>query len=128
VPHSVDRTLKVADLIKTELAQLLLYRAGDPRFHKVTITAVRVSRDLGHAKIFFSTIENNPEELSAVLNKAHAYFRHLLSKNTAMRTVPKLHFVYDVSVSHGQHLAHLIDEAIASDDLAQYKDDPNESK
>ena len=127
MPHSVDRTLKVADLIKTELAQLLLYRAGDPRFHKVTITAVRVSRDLGHAKVFFSSIEENTQELTAVLNKASVYLRCLLAKKITMRTIPKLHFVYDTSVSQGQHLAHLIDEAIASD-VAQHKDDEHENK
>ena len=115
--YSVDRTLKVADLIKTELAQLLLYRAGDPRFHKVTITTVRVSRDLGHAKVFFSSIEieNDSTELTSVLNKASSYFRCLLAKNSAMRTVPKLHFIYDISVSKGQALSNLIDQAIASD-------------
>lgn len=128
--YSVDRTLKVADLIKTELAQLLLYRAGDPRFHKVTITAVRISRDLGHAKVFFSSIENDSTELTeltTVLNKASTYFRCLLAKNMAMRTVPKLHFIYDVSVSQGQQLAHLIDEAIASDP-EQQTDDHHETK
>ena len=115
MPYSVDRTLKVADLIKTELAQLLLYRAGDPRFHKVTLTAVRVSRDLGHAKVFFSTVQNDSTELASVLNKASSYFRCLLAKNSAMRTVPKLHFIYDVSVFKGQALSSLIDQAIASD-------------
>jgi ribosome-binding factor A len=70
---------------------------------------------LGHAKIFFSSIEDNSGELTSVLNKAGTYFRCLLAKNMAMRTVPKLHFIYDVSVSRGQHLAHLIDEAIAND-------------
>ena len=115
MPYSVDRTLKVADLIKTELAQLLLYRAGDPRFQKITVTAVRLSRDLGHAKVFFSTIDTHSEELSILLNKASAYFRCYLAKNMAMRTVPRLHFIYDISVSRGQHLAQLIDEALASD-------------
>jgi len=112
--YPVDRTLKVADLVKKELAQLL-YHAGDPRFHKVTLTAVNISRDLGHAKVFFSCIKENPGDLAAVLNKASSYLRYLLSKNTIMRTVPKLHFVYDLSLVRGQRLANLIDEVIASD-------------
>lgn len=119
--YSVDRILKVADLIKTELAQLL-HRAGDPRFHQVTITAVRVSRDLGHAKIFFSIVESENSELTTVLNKAGSYFRCLLAENSAMRTVPKLHFIYDLSVSKGQALSNLIDQAIASD-VEQHTDD-----
>ena len=125
--YSVDRTLKVADLIKTELAQLLLYRAGDSRFHKATITAVRISRDLGHAKVFFSSIENDTTGLTAILNKASTYFRCLLAKKMAMRRVPKLHFIYDVSVSKGQALSSLIDQAIASD-AEQHTDDNHETK
>lgn len=113
MPSSVDRTLKIADLVRTELAQLL-YHAGDPRFHKVTLTAVKISRDLGHAKVFFSCIQE-PEELVAVLNKASSYLRYLLSKNTIMRGVPKLHFIYDTSLERGQRLSNLIDEVIASD-------------
>ena len=58
MPKDFSRTLRVADQIQRELADLLQNEIKDPRVGKVTITAVEVTRDYGHAKIFYTTFEN----------------------------------------------------------------------
>ena len=47
-----QRAERVAELIKREISVILLYRVGDPRLKRFTITQVKVSPDLRQAKVF----------------------------------------------------------------------------
>lgn len=119
MPRPTNRTDKVADLLKKELALLIQTEIRDPRVGMVSVTDARVSRDLSHADIRVTVLgKNSPEELDeciAALNSASGYLRSLLAKNVNMRTTPKLTFKYDDSISRGQYLSDLIDQAIARD-------------
>ena len=46
-----SRTLRVADQIQRELADLLQHETKDPRVKNITITAVEVTRDYSQAKV-----------------------------------------------------------------------------
>ena len=50
------RTQRIGDQMQRELAQLIRREVKDPRVGLVTITAVEVSRDVGHAKIFITVM------------------------------------------------------------------------
>lgn len=119
MPRPTNRTDKVADLLKKELALLIQTEIRDPRVGMVSVTDARVSRDLSHADIRVTVLgKSSPEELDeciAALNSASGYLRSLLAKNVNMRTTPKLTFKYDDSISRGQYLSDLIDQAIARD-------------
>jgi ribosome-binding factor A len=74
---------------------------------------VRVTRDLAHAKVFFTCfpLDEGAEEQARLLNRKLAGFlRRELSRRTRLRTVPELHFVHDESIARGEHLSKLIDE------------------
>ena len=120
------RTERVADYLRQELARLLQTELRDPRIGMVSVNEVEVSRDLAHAKVFVTFMERDSEEAArdqlAVLNGAAGFLRTQVSRDARMRTVPKLRFVYDASVTRGRRLSDLIDRAIAEDER-QHADD-----
>ena len=117
MPRDFKRTDRVADSLKKELAQLIHRSMNDPRVEGVSITDVEVSRDLAHAKVFVTVIgkDNINEAQSAMdsLNKAAGYLRSSIAKDDRMRSVPKLRFFYDDTLSKGRHISDLIDRAVS---------------
>ena len=120
-----SRTQRVGDQMQRELAQLIPREVRDPRLGFITITAVEVSRDMGHAKVYITLMgEADAPRIALnleILNDAAGYLRMLLGKLMKLRSVPQLHFHYDESVSRGVHLSALIERAVAED--RQHQDD-----
>lgn len=114
-----SRTQRIGDQIQRELAQLIRREVKDPRVGLVTITAVDVSRDVGHAKVFITVMgQDNAEDIAQsikVLNSAAGFLRMQLAREMKLRSVPQLHFHYDESVARGAHLSALIERAVAED-------------
>ncbi|MEQ1719508.1 MAG: 30S ribosome-binding factor RbfA [Nitrosomonas sp.] len=118
-----SRTLRVADQIQRELADLLQHETKDPRVKNITITAVEVTRDYSQAKVFYSTL-GNQEEIFLTQNgleNAKGFLRSQLSHRMQLRITPQLNFVYDESVERGTRLSKLIDDAVAQDKVLQQK-------
>jgi ribosome-binding factor A len=114
-----SRTQRVADFLQRELAVLIQHEVRDPRIGMVSITGVEVSRDLGHAKVFYTALEcesgEEAAETTAALNRAAGFLRSELSRESTMRSVPQLRFVFDTSVGRGRKLEALIRRAAAAD-------------
>jgi len=51
-----QRSDRVGDLLLELIAELLTKEIRDPRVRSVTLTAARVSKDLRHAKVYFSLL------------------------------------------------------------------------
>lgn len=68
------RTQRVADYLQRELAALIQHEVRDPRVGMVSITGVDVSRDLAHARVYFTVMGSDSSdeagESAAALNKA----------------------------------------------------------
>jgi ribosome-binding factor A len=109
-----SRSDRVAEQIQRELADLLMFEVKDPRVGQVTITEVKVTGDMAHAKIFYFT-SGKQKETQLGLEKTSGFLRGQLSKRMLLRTVPQLHFEYDTSLDNGLKMSKLIDEARASD-------------
>lgn len=122
-----SRTQRIADFLKKELATLIQMEIRDPRVGMVSITDVEVSRDLSHAKIFFTELgkdsEDQADETAQVLNNASGFLRSQIAKMNNARTTPRLRFYFDTSVGRGKHLSSLIDNAIAADQKFHTDDD-----
>jgi len=110
-----NRNRRVADQIRQELAVILMREMKDPRVVGVTFTAVEVTSDLEHAKVWFTTYAGEPDAARQGLIKAAGFLRSELAQRMKMRTVPKLNFHYDESVERGARLSKLIDDAVAED-------------
>jgi len=99
------RSDRIADLIQKELADLLLRRVKDPRVAGVTITGIKVSGDLQHARVFYcvmgSLAASDRDNAAAGLDKASGFLRRELAGRLHMRFVPQLSFHYDASFDYG---------------------------
>ncbi len=122
-----SRSLRIADQIQRELADLIQNEIKDPRVKQITITAVEVTRDYSHAKIFYTTLVHRDENslVEEGLEHAKGFLRSNLSHRMKLRLVPQLHFVYDESVERGFRLSKLIDEAVAQDKSLHPTDSDN---
>ena len=56
MPRDYSRTLRVADQIQRELADLIRNELKDPRIGMITLTGVEVSHDYSHAKVFYAFV------------------------------------------------------------------------
>ena len=127
-----ERTERVSQFLHRELAHLLQTAVRDPRVQQVNLTGVEVSRDLSHAKVFFTLMEDaTPEhraEMTRVLEKVAGFLRSQLAKASSMRTVPRLGFRFDESVGRGRDMESLLKEARRADEqLAFDRPPPSES-
>jgi len=114
-----SRSQRVGDQIQRELAIVIPREVKDPRLGFVTITGVDVSRDIGHAKVYFTVMNAEEQDQVAlnqeVLSESAGLLRMLLGKAMRIRSVPQLHFYYDESVSRGAYMSALIDRAVSDD-------------
>ena len=115
-----SRTQRVADQIQRELAALIQREVKDPRVGMATVSAVEVSRDLSHAKVFVTVLNGGEDqqeitESVKALNNASGFLRSQLGRRMKLRIVPTLRFHFDDSLSRGNYLSNLIDQARASD-------------
>ena len=113
------RTQRVADYLQRELAALIQHEVRDPRVGMVSITGVEVSRDLGHAKVYYTVMgsdsSDDARESTEALNKAAGFLRSQLSRSSNLRSVPQLRFYFDSSVGRGRDLEDLIKRAAKAD-------------
>ncbi|TDI80663.1 MAG: 30S ribosome-binding factor RbfA [Betaproteobacteria bacterium] len=114
MPKDYCRTMRIADQIQRELADLIRNELKDRRVGMITLTDVEVSQDYAHAKIFYTTLGNEEDDFLTDKGLKHAtgFLRSQLSHRLTLRTVPQLHFIYDESVERGIHLSQLIDKAV----------------
>jgi len=114
--NNFKRTDRIAEMIQRTLAQIIQQEVktpGLPNF--ITLSSVKVARDLSHAKVYFTVFNSDPQETAVVLNTASGFLRTVLAKTLTLRTVPQLHFIYDESIEYGTRLSRLIDKVNDTD-------------
>lgn len=111
MPKEYGRNRRVAELIQREMAALIQRFIQDNNAGLVTVSSVDVSPDLKNARIFFTCMENRTDilEVENRLNEHAGQFRHELSRNLTMRSVPRISFAYDYSLERANRLRSLID-------------------
>ena len=113
------RTERVADYLQRELASLIQREMRDPRVGMVSVTGVDVSRDLRHARVYYTVLgsdtSDDAAEATEALNRAAGFLRSQLSRDSSMRSVPQLRFYFDSSVGRGRELEDLIQRAASAD-------------
>lgn len=120
-----QRSTRLGEQLRRLLAETLRRELNDPRLGLVSLTDVRVSRDLAHARVYFSFIgsEADAASVQAVLAGAAGRLRAGLAKAVSARTVPALEFVYDDSLARGARMDTLIAEARARDEQGRRDED-----
>lgn len=90
----------------------------DPRLKVIiTITNVKVSNDLSHARVGWSCMGSAAERRTAerLINDARGFIQKRVIEGLEIRTAPHLDFVYDDSIEKGVEVSKLIDKAIEAD-------------
>jgi len=103
------RPERVGEQILKETIMLLMERIKDPRVATVTLTGVKVSRDLSLARIYFTL--SDPDDRKAAeagLKSAAPFIRRELSQIMRLRFMPDIRFQFDESVSKGQRIDELL--------------------
>ena len=106
------RVEKLAALLKREVSGLLVNGVRDERIHQsmITITAVEVSGDLQHCKIFISLFgeEQKKKEVLSCLDEANGFFRAELARRLQMRRAPDIVFKLDLGMTKGSSVLDLL--------------------
>lgn len=111
------RVARVASLIQQEVSQMLINGIKDDRVGAgmVSVTAVDVSNDLQHAKIFVSIYgtDEAKAETMAGLKSSTAFVRRELGKRIRLRRTPEVVFHEDMSLELGDRTLSLINQLSA---------------
>lgn len=107
------RSDRVGDLIKEFVASMIQRGdINDPRIGFVTITGVRMTRDLRHATVFFSML-GSPEEIEQSLEgltSAGGFIRRAVAKRLKLRKAPEVSFAFDDSLQYSSRIEKVIKE------------------
>lgn len=120
-----SRTQRMGGQIQRELALIVQQEIRDPRVGFVTISAVELSRDLSHAKVFITVMDpaQDVAETLKVLNKASGFLRKLLGQRMVMRSLPELRFSHDKSLDEGSRIDALLHRVAAERKKDEDKDE-----
>ena len=112
-----QRSTRVAEQIQRELAGMVGRVLDNPRAGMVTVTAVKLSKDLSHARVFVSSLGGSlpHAELINSLQHAAGFMRHELGQAMKLRIMPELRFQYDETEERAARLEALIAKANAPD-------------
>jgi len=89
------RTARLADMIMHELARIMVEDIQDPRLQLITISGVRLNRDMSVAEVLYTHIHGQSEDITQALSKAKGFLRSSLGQKLRLRFVPELRFVWD---------------------------------
>jgi ribosome-binding factor A len=85
------RSERVSDLIREEVADIIMYRLKDPRIGFVTVTGVDLSADLKLAKVYVSILKEEERDVTlGILNSSRNFVRSLLTKRLKMKFIPAI--------------------------------------
>ena len=106
------RAARVAERIRQEASQIILYQLQDPRIRFVTITKVDVSGDLRHATIYVSVLGGEGTRRTALrgLASARGLIQSRLGRSLGLRETPILRFEFDPSIEKSIEISRLLDE------------------
>ena len=106
------RQRKVARLIQKELGDVF-QREGQifARGSMITVTVVRVTPDLSHAKVFLSIFPSkNKQQVIKTISEDVKKIRHELGKRVRyqLRTIPEIYFYIDDTLDYVENIENLL--------------------
>ncbi len=117
--HRSDR---VSAQLRRELGTLVHEAVREHGLPSVSVSDVEVTRDLAHAKVFVTALqEERSAEAVKALKELSREIRYRLAQAMKLRHVPELHFHYDDSVDRGERIDNLLRDnpPTSSDDEVQ---------
>ncbi len=105
------RQQRTAEQIQYMLSDIFQRELRDPRVQGVTITEVRVDRELQHADVYVNALgdESREQEVVTALHNAAGFLRRELAQRLSGRTVPQIHFRWDPTLAHAEIVNEILD-------------------
>ena len=112
------RARKLAERIKVLVAEALERAVKDPDLGFVTITDVRVTPDLQHAKIFYTVFgsEEDKKQSSEIIERNKGLIRREVGRGLSIRLTPTIEFETDEIPETAAHMNELLAAAKARDE------------
>jgi ribosome-binding factor A len=104
---------RIEEQLRMELSEIIEREISDPRIGLATVTAVKVSPDLRHARVFVTVLGDEIQRKKTLegLRSAASFVRRSLSKRLHhLRRIPELSFDYDEAVEKGIRIEELLDQ------------------
>jgi len=113
------RMRRVDEGIRQVLGEAVAGDLKDPRVGFVTVTDVRTSPDLRHARVYVSVLgagggASQPaerEDTLAGLRSAHGFLQARIAGELHLKRTPTLEFVYDDTIDRAMRVEELIADA-----------------
>jgi ribosome-binding factor A len=114
---SSDRMRRVNEAIRQVIGEVAAKELKDPRVGFVTVTDVKTSPDLSHARVYVSALDRGGRSASeldrehtlAGLRSAHGFLQHRLASELHLKRTPVLSFVYDETTDRALRVGELIE-------------------
>jgi len=112
-----SRNQRVGELIQEIVAETIRQELDDPRILPVTITQVRVSKDLRLARIFYCLTGDAEAKAAAQqgLEKAAGLFKKVIDREMSLRSMPELAFEYDETLDQAEKIEQILKEVLPPD-------------
>jgi ribosome-binding factor A len=110
---STGRMRRVDEAIRQVIGEAAAGELKDPRVGFVTVTDVRTSADLSHARVYVSVLgdEERREATLEGLRSAHGYLQRRIGSELRMKRTPTLDFVYDDTTDRALRIEEILDSA-----------------
>ena len=104
------RKERISSLLKTEIASILLKSVNDSRIQFISITEVKLAKDMNSAEIFYSQIgsETEREQTARALRSAKSFIHAELCKAIRYMPIPRLYFKFDPRLEKNMNLVNKI--------------------
>ncbi|MGQ0723004.1 MAG: 30S ribosome-binding factor RbfA [Candidatus Eiseniibacteriota bacterium] len=101
------RMRRTDDLVRKVISEALLTKVQDPRIGMVSVTGVRISRELDTAKVWVTVLGDEAARTETMkgLRSAASFLQSEIARQVRMRKVPRLSFVYDDSLDEGMRIS-----------------------
>jgi ribosome-binding factor A len=105
------RSQRVSDLLRREIADIIMRKVKDPRIGFVTVTGVDITDDLKIARVFVSCLKEEEKGTTLeILNSAKSFIRNEVAKRIRIKVIPSLEFRIDESLGYGDRIEKLLKE------------------
>lgn len=126
---SKSRANRIADRFREELSVILLLETKDPRLNGISVTSVKIDRELAFADIYVSAVEGSEraDEILAGLDHAKGFLRSELANRVEIRNFPQLRFHWDPTFERAEAIDKLIASLHSSESEGNISIDHNEN-
>lgn len=104
------RLQRINDRFREELSEMLIKELQDPRLLGISITDVKVDRELTYANIYVSAVEgrSRSQEVLEGLRHASSFIRRVLAERIDLRSFPRLRFYWDPTPERADHIERVL--------------------